>query len=289
MQSGGPGLPEYGVPGIRGKDGCCGVATTDTPSTAMPVGLALASTFDPQAAEAYGTVLGNEARHFGFNGQAGPTMDILTTPLNGRMWEAFGEDPLVSGTVAASQVTGAQSQQVYTIPKHYNMNNQETRRGNVDAVIDERPLQEVYTRPWEKVVRDGKTGSVMCSFNKVNGEYACGNDQLLNDILKGQLGFEGYVSSDFNAAHSFSDYAAGLDVAGPGAEFSGDNLVQAVQAGRRRRGAGDRRRPTGAAHVLRLRHHRQPAGRFVPEPAAGVAAVGSGDDRRALRHLSQRG
>ncbi len=154
LQSGGPGLPQYGVPPIRGKDGCCGVATTDTPSTALPVGVALASTFNLEAAEAYGTVTGSEARYFGFNGQAGPTLDLLTTPLNGRMWEAFGEDPLVSGSVAASQVMGTQSQEVYTIPKHYNLNNQETRRGNVDAVIEERPLQEVYTRPWEKVVRD---------------------------------------------------------------------------------------------------------------------------------------
>ncbi|MEK8228911.1 glycoside hydrolase family 3 N-terminal domain-containing protein [Oerskovia sp. M15] len=93
IQSGGPGLPEYGVPAIRGKDGCCGVATTDTESTALPVGLALASTFSPESANAYGAVAGNEARYFGFNGLAGPTMDLLTTPLNGRMWEAFGEDP----------------------------------------------------------------------------------------------------------------------------------------------------------------------------------------------------
>ena len=231
IQSGGPGLPEYGVPPIRGKDGCCGVATTDTESTALPVGIALASTFNTDAADAYGAVAGNETRYFGFNGLAGPTMDLLTTPLNGRMWEAFGEDPLVSGSIAAAQTRGTQREDVYSIVKHYNLNNQETRRGNVDAVVDERTLQEVYTRPWEPVVQDAQAGSVMCAFNKVNGEYSCGNDDLLNRILKGQLGFEGYVSSDFNAAHSFADYAAGLDVAGPGVEYSGDNLLQAVQDG----------------------------------------------------------
>jgi len=231
IQSGGPGLPDYGVPAIRGKDGCCGVATTDTESTALPVGIALASTFNTEVADAYGAVAGSETRYFGFNGLAGPTMDLLTTPLNGRMWEAFGEDPLVSGAIAAAQTRGTQSQEVYSIVKHYNLNNQETRRGNVDAVVDERTLQEVYTRPWEKVVDEADAGSVMCAFNKVNGEYACGNDVLLNGILKEQLGFEGYVSSDFNAAHSFADYEAGLDVPGPGTEYSGDNLVQAVQDG----------------------------------------------------------
>ncbi|SIT83478.1 glycoside hydrolase family 3 C-terminal domain-containing protein [Microbacterium sp. RU33B] len=247
IQSGGPGLPQYGVPAIRGKDGCCGVAATDTDSTALPVGIALASTFDLGAAEAYGAVAANEARAFGFNGLAGPTMDLLTTPLNGRMWEAFGEDPLVSGEFAAAQTIGTQSQDISVIAKHYNLNNQETRRGHVDAVVDERTLQEVYTRPWETLVRDSDPGAVMCAFNKVNGEYACGNDELLNGILKGQLGFQGYVSSDFNATHSFADYEAGLDVSGPGTEFAGGNLVAAVQNGQ----VSEERVTDAARRVLR--------------------------------------
>ncbi len=231
IQSGGPGLPQYGVPAIRGKDGCCGVAVTDTVSTALPVGIALASTFDTAAAQSYGAVAGAEARAFGFNGLAGPTMDLLTTPLNGRMWEAFGEDPLVSGRFAAAQTAGTQSEDISVIAKHYNLNNQETRRGHVNAVAGERTLQEVYTRPWETLVRDADPGAVMCAFNRVNGEYACGSDELLNGILKGQLGFDGYVSSDFNATHSFEDYNAGLDVPGPGYEYSSDALIAAVQDG----------------------------------------------------------
>ncbi|WP_164861520.1 glycoside hydrolase family 3 C-terminal domain-containing protein [Microbacterium sp. CPCC 204701] len=231
IQSGGPGLPLYGVPPIRGKDGCCGVAVTDTASTALPVGIALASTFDLAAAESYGAVAGNEARAFGFNGLAGPTMDLLTTPLNGRMWEAFGEDPLLSGEIAAAQTNGTQSEDISVIAKHYNLNTQETRRGHVDAVVDERTLQEVYTRPWEALLRDADPGAVMCAFNKVNGEYACGNDVLLNGILKGQLGFDGYVSSDFDATHSFEDYEAGLDVPGPSYDYSADALLAAVEDG----------------------------------------------------------
>ncbi|MEK8228912.1 glycoside hydrolase family 3 N-terminal domain-containing protein [Oerskovia sp. M15] len=94
----------------------------------------------------------------------------------------------MSGSIAAAQTSGSQSQEVYTIVKHYNLNNQETRRGNVDAVVDERTLQEVYTRPWEKVVDDADAGAVMCAFNKVNGEYSCGNDELLNGILRTSSG-----------------------------------------------------------------------------------------------------
>ncbi len=232
VQSGGPGLPEFGIPGIRGKDGCCGLALGSTPTTGLPVGVALASTFDRDAAFAYGAVAGEETRATGYNGIAGPTMDLTTTPYNGRMWEAFGEDPLLNGVTATAQVQGQQSKDVHSIVKHYNLNNFETRRGHVDVQVSERALQETYTRPWEKVVKQGQPGSIMCSFNKAFGEYACGNDILLNQILKEQLGFKGYVSSDFDAAKSFDDYAAGLDVAGPGVQFSGPALEAAVLDGR---------------------------------------------------------
>lgn len=231
VQSGGTGVPELGLPPIRSKDGCCGLTVTSTPTTALPVGVGLASTFDPTLARAYGAVSGEEARATGYNAIAGPTMDLVRTPFNGRMWEDLGEDPLLSGHTAASQTQGEQGADVSALVKHYNLNNFETRRGNVDILVDERTLEETYTRPWERLVSEAAPGAVMCSFNKVNTEYACGNDALLNQILKQQLGFQGFVSSDFNAAHSFADYAAGLDVSGPGLEFSGPALKQAVLDG----------------------------------------------------------
>ena len=231
IQSGGPGVPELGLPAIRSKDGCCGLALEDTVTTALPVGVGLASTFNNAYARAYGAVGGEEARATGWNALAGPTMDLVRTPYNGRMWEDLGEDPLLSGSIAASQVQGEQGADISALVKHYNLNNFESRRGHVDVQVDERTLQETYTRPWETVVRDADPGAIMCSFNQVNGEYACGNAPLLNGILKTQLGFQGFVSSDFNAAHSFADYAAGLDVAGPGLEFSGPALLTAVQNG----------------------------------------------------------
>ncbi len=231
IQSGGPGVPEFGLPPIRGKDGCCGLALDTGPSTGLPVGVGLASTFDAELARAYGAVGAEEARATGFNSIAGPTMDLVRTPYNGRMWEDFGEDPMLSGDTAAAQVVGEQGADIIALPKHYNLNNFESRRGDVNVRIDERPLLETYTRPWENVVENGNPGSVMCAFNKVNSEYSCGNDLILNKILKDRLGFQGFVSSDFNAAHAFSDYANGLDVAGPGTEFSGPALTAAVQAG----------------------------------------------------------
>ncbi|MBO0907809.1 glycoside hydrolase family 3 C-terminal domain-containing protein [Arthrobacter sunyaminii] len=231
VQSGGTGVPEFGLPPIRGKDGCCGLALETGPSTALPVGVGLASTFDPTLARAYGAVGGEEARAVGFNSIAGPTMDLVNTPFNGRMWEDLGEDPMLSGDTAASQVIGEQGPDIIALPKHYNLNNFESRRGDVNVLIDERPLLETYSRNWENVVVNGNAGSVMCAFNQVNSEYSCGNDLLLNQILKGRLGFQGFVSSDFNAAHAFSDYANGLDVAGPGTEFSGPALTAAVEAG----------------------------------------------------------
>ncbi|MEZ0164714.1 glycoside hydrolase family 3 protein [Kineococcus sp. LSe6-4] len=232
IQTGGPGVPELGIPAIRGRDASNGLTTAGVPTTALPDGMALASSFDDELARRYGAVAGAETRATGYNSAAAPTIDLARSPWNGRQWEGTGEDPLLSGRLGSAQVQGIQSQQVQAEVKHYTVYNQETRRGHVDSQVDERTLQEVYTRPWEKVVTESDPASVMCSFNKVETEHACGNATLLNDVLKGQLGFKGYVSSDFNAAHSFDDYAAGLDTSGEDLVFSGDNLERAVLAGR---------------------------------------------------------
>ncbi|MGL3198865.1 MULTISPECIES: glycoside hydrolase family 3 C-terminal domain-containing protein [Curtobacterium] len=230
VQTGGEGVPEYGIPAIRGKDASNGIGLSN-PTTALPVGLALASTFDDGLAEQYGAVAGREARASGFNSAAAPSVDLARNPWNGRGWESAGEDPLLTGNIGTAEVQGIQSERIPAEVKHYNVYNQESRRAHVDAVVDERTLQEVYTRPWEKIVQEAQPGSVMCSFNKINGEYGCGNKTLLNDILKEQLGAKGFVQSDFNAAHSLSDYAAGLDTSGETLQFSSTALKQAVVDG----------------------------------------------------------
>ncbi|NPC97819.1 glycoside hydrolase family 3 protein [Nocardioides sp. zg-DK7169] len=229
-QNSGTGVPELGVPPIRSIDGCCGVTgTVDT--TAMPTGIALASTFSPAMARSYGRAIGEEAYELGFNSLAGPTMDLLKTPFNGRMWESYGEDPLLSGSLTTAQVNGEETNDVWAIPKHYNLNNQETRRGHVSARVSERTLNEVYARPWEMVVKGAQPGAVMCSFNRVNGVFACSNRSLLRDTLKGRFGLDGYVTSDFDAGHGFGDYEAGLDVSGPTETYAGAALVEAVRNG----------------------------------------------------------
>jgi beta-glucosidase len=212
-QTNGEGLPQYGVPAIRGKDSSNGVSVAGG-STALPVGLALASTFNPDLAEQYGAVSGRETREAGYNSAAAPSIDLARTPWNGRIWESAGEDPLLTGIIGAAQTNGIQSEDIPAEVKHYNVYNAESRRGHVDVQVGERALQEVYTRPWEHVVRDANAASVMCAFNKVNGEYGCSSKTLLTDILKNQLGFKGFVQTDYSAGHSFEDYNAGLDTSG---------------------------------------------------------------------------
>ncbi|MDU0326371.1 glycoside hydrolase family 3 C-terminal domain-containing protein [Microbacterium sp. KSW2-21] len=231
VQTGGNGIPKYGIPAIKGKDASNGLSNPGG-STALPVGLALASTFDTPLAQQYGAVTGRETREAGFNSAATPTVDLARTPWGGRNWEGFGEDPLLTGTIGAAATAGIQSQGIPAEVKHYNVYNEESRRAHVNAVIDERTLQEIHTRPWESVIRDSNAASVMCSFNKINGEYACGNNTLLNTVLKNQLGFQGFVQTDFNAAHSVLDYNAGMDTSGETLDFSRGNLKQAVIDGR---------------------------------------------------------
>nr|WP_255668949.1 beta-glucosidase [Aeromicrobium duanguangcaii] len=229
-QNSGTGVPQFGIPPIRSIDGCCGITGT-VPTTAMPVGIALASSFSNEFAREYGQVLGREGWLTGFNSVAGPTMDLTRTPFNGRMWESFGEDVHLNGMMAAGQVAGEQEQDVWAIPKHYNLNLQETRRGHVSSQVDERTLHEVYLAPWERMVRDSSPGAVMCSFNRINDVYGCSNAELLQRNLKDRIGFRGYVTSDFDAFHGFGDYAAGLDVSGPTETYAGAALVEAVHDG----------------------------------------------------------
>ena len=226
-------IPELGVPPRRESDGCCGINTTATPTTALPVGLSLASTFNRRLGVDYGDAVGAEAWLTGQTGITAPSMDLNRTPFNGRMWETFGEDPLVQGRFGTFVARGVQNNPVYSLAKHYVLNDQETRRGHVDEQVDERTLNEIWIRPWEILVERGDPGAIMCAFPKVNGVRACDNRLLLTDILKGRLGFQGFVSSDFNACSGVESFSAGADVCGPaGGPFSGADLRAAVEDGR---------------------------------------------------------
>ncbi len=198
----------------------------------MPAPIGLAATWDSTAARQYGDLLGREAWATGHNVVLGPQLDIARIPVFGRLFEALGEDPQLAGQIAVSYIRGIQSHPVVATAKHYQMNTQEENRFEVDAQLDERTLQEIYTPAFAAAVQDGQVGSVMGAFNKVNGSYSCENRHLLTDILKHQLGFQGWVMSDYEAVHSTVETAnAGLDQEMPNGIFFSDRLMEAIQTG----------------------------------------------------------
>jgi len=226
-----------GIPALTMADGPAGirVARQDVnkgKATAMPAPIGLAATWDPTAAKQYGDLLGHEAWVTGHNVVLGPELDIARIPAFGRLFEALGEDPWLSGQMAVSYIQGIQSHPVVATAKHYQMNTQEENRFEADAQLDERTLQEIYTPAFEAAVKDGQAGSVMGAFNKVNGIYSCEHRHLLTDILKQQSGFQGWVMSDYEAVHSTVEAAnAGLDQEMPNGIFFSDRLMEAIQTG----------------------------------------------------------
>ncbi|HKP08275.1 MAG TPA: glycoside hydrolase family 3 C-terminal domain-containing protein [Microbacterium sp.] len=231
--SGAVAIPELGIPARREIDGATGVILAGSPTTAFPAGLSLASTWNPERARAFGAQAGAEAHSLGFSGWAGPAADLQRNPFHGRQWATFGEDPLLAGLIPAAVVEGVNENNdtdgVYSLTKHFVANNQETARGIMDTIVDERTLRELYVRQWEPIVEAGP-GAVMCAYPRVNGSKACENPGLLWDTLKGELAFPGWVSSDFNACASLQAYNLGADVCGPNFPDL-DTLRAAVQNG----------------------------------------------------------
>jgi len=232
-----PPLPHLGIPALTMSDGPSGVRVVDPSAnggkaTAMPATIALAATWDLALAQRYGDLVGREAWNTGHNVQLGPGADIARVAVGGRIFETFGEDPLLSGRCAAAYVTGVQLHPVAACVKHYCVYNQEVDRTRIDAQVSERAIQEIYIPAFAAAVRDGDAGVVMGAFNQVNGIYACEHPELLTDILKRQLAFPGFVISDWGAAHGTVDAAnAGLDQEQPSARVFGDALLAAVRTG----------------------------------------------------------
>ena len=223
------------VPALLMNNGPAGVGSggpVQPSTTALPAPIGQAATFDPDAARRYGTVEGRDTWDTGRNLMEGPNVNIARVPLNGRTFEAFGEDPYLAGRIATGNIRGIQSQGVIANVKHYAANNQEIDRNTVDELIDQRTLHEIYLPAFQAAVQDGHSGTVMCAKNLVNDVHACQNAPLLNDILKGQFGFDGFVLSDFNSCYSTVDCANnGMDMELPSATFYGDALKAAVLNG----------------------------------------------------------
>ncbi len=254
------GIKRLRVPRVYFIDGPAGVR--QGAATALPAPLALAATWDPHLARRYGAVVGNEAKKKGNDFVYGPTVNIMRTPLGGRTFEGYGEDPFLVSSMTVPWIDGAQGQGVIAVVKHFAANNQEgyggklanrarprtqkqaiagklTRVGDrklVSANVDERTLHEVYLPQFEAAVKRANVGAVMCANNRVNGVYACENRALLTDVLGRQWGFRGIVLSDYAAAHdTLASLANGLDFqpwpTGAGATYSAGSVGKALASG----------------------------------------------------------
>jgi beta-glucosidase len=230
-----PGIDRLGIPDINLADSAVGVrmaALQGRYATLLPSSLALAATWNLDAANLYGSVIGRELRDLGYNMSIGGGVDLAREPRNGRTFEYAGEDPLLAGGIVGTLAKGLQSQQVMGDIKHYALNDQETGREICNVIMDKRTLRETDGLAFQIAVAIAEPAGVMCSYNKLNGDYACENDYLLNQLLKKDLAFKGWVLSDWGGTHStVKSVNNGLDMEQPGYGFLGDPLKKAVQDG----------------------------------------------------------
>jgi beta-glucosidase len=229
------GIPRLGIPGIQMSDAAYGVRSSGENgrySTALPCNLAAAASWDLASAYEYGALIGRELRAQGYNMSLGGGVNLTREARNGRNFEYLGEDPILAGKLVGQLIRGTQDQHVIGDIKHYALNNQESGRNAVNVNIDERSMRETDLLAFQIGVRDGNPAGVMCSYNRVNGDYACENKHLLSDILKQDWKFPGFVLSDWGATHGTAKAsAAGLDHEEPNQFFYGDTLKKAVGAG----------------------------------------------------------
>lgn len=227
-----PGITRLSIPDLYFVDGSVGVGNSVGPATALPSSIASAASWDVNEAYKYGTVIGSDMRAYGVNVNLGGNVNLIgREPRDGRTFETKGEDPILAGKITAAHLHGLQDQHVMGGIKHFAFNDQETGRQYANAVIDERGARESDLLVFEIALKDSKVQSVMCSYNLVNGSYGCENSHLLNDILKGDWAFPGFVMSDWWATHtSYQAAIAGLDQEQPDPQYFGA-LDQAVQNG----------------------------------------------------------
>ncbi|MFE2010650.1 beta-glucosidase [Streptomyces sp. NPDC059491] len=232
-----PALPEIGLTSLVMSDGPIGVRgvrwTADDPSVALPSPTALAAAWDPALARRAGRLLAQEARRKGVHVLLAPTVNLHRTPLGGRHFEAYSEDPLLTGAIGTGYVQGVQDGGVGTTVKHFVANDAETDRFTVDNRVAPRPLRELYLAPFEAIVENARPWGIMTAYNQVNGVTMTEHHHLVNEVLRGEWGFDGANVSDWVAARStVGDIRGGLDVAMPGpVTVYGEALAAAVRAG----------------------------------------------------------
>jgi len=246
-----PAIPRLGIPALHMSDGPCGVREENAPyawkpanwtndATAyFPALTALASTWNTELATEFGNAYGEEAVIRGKDIMLAPGLNIHRTPLNGRNWEYMSEDPFLTSRMAVTYIKAAQSEGIAVCAKHYALNNQEFERGTINVEVSERALREIYLPAFEASVKEAEVLSVMGSYNKFRGQYACENPYLLQTILKGEWGFRGLVMSDWGAVHSTMGTAKnGLDIEmmpigkTKDSYYMGQPLLDSIKAGK---------------------------------------------------------
>lgn len=224
------GVPRLGIPPLRMTDGPAGVRLQHV-ETALPAPVGLAATFDPRTARTYGATVGAAGRATGEDVWLGPMINQVNFPTGGRNFETLGEDPYLTGQLAAGEVTGVQSQGMVAELKHYIENDFENGRTSTSVAIDDQTLHETELLAFEAGIKAG-AGSVMCSYNRINDVYGCGNSDTLIKILRQQLAFTGFVQSDWGAVHKITDLVNGADIQQPSpSSFSDAALADAVANG----------------------------------------------------------
>lgn len=231
-----PGIPRLGIPGLQISDAAYGVRSSGENgrySTALPSDEAAAASWDLDAAREYGALIGRELRAQGFNMTLGGGTNLTREPRNGRTFEYLGEDPVLAGKMVGSVMKGLQAEHVLGDIKHYALNDQESGRNAVNVNIGRRAARESDLLAFEIGIQEADVAAVMCSYNRVNGDYACENKYLLNDLLRRDWKFKGFVVSDWQGTHSTEKAsAAGLDHEEPGWIFFGEELKKAVESGK---------------------------------------------------------
>lgn len=237
-------VERLGIPSVLMTDGPCGLRkqagasdhlglNASVQAVSYPTGSCIASSFDRKLIEESGEVLGEECQAEDIAVLLGPAVNIKRSPLCGRNFEYFSEDPYLAGEMAAAYIKGVQSKNVGTSLKHFAANSQEHRRMTSDSVLDERTLREMYLPAFEKAVKEAKPWTVMCSYNQLNGVFASENHRLLTEILRDEWGYEGMVVSDCGAVNDrVKGVAAGMDLEMPGpGKANTQKLMEAVESG----------------------------------------------------------
>ena len=286
------GVPRLGIQDIKYADGPFGVREEvlegfrpagwqNDSATYFPTGSALAATWSPELAYDCGNGIGAEARLRGKDVMLGPAINIQRLPVGGRTYEYLSEDPALAAALAVGYVQGMQDAGTAACIKHFALNNQETNRGRVNVVADERTMREIYLKPFEAAVKIAGAMSVMPAYNKVNGDYCSENEHLLNEILRGEWGFKGFTVSDWGGTHSTMGAALhGLNVQMTGSNYLGQPVIDSIATGALTEKVVDDK----VREILRVRFAVEP----IAEDVANTVPTSRPESRQAAYEIARR-